>query len=479
MVNINPILLTDSYKLSHHLMYPHDTRSFYSYFGPRSGGKYPCTVFFGLNYFIQEYLIKHKITREHVQEAKEFCKAHFGSDKIFDEETWLRVVEENNGIYPVKIWSVPEGAILPNGNCFFAMEVEYPYQKLSTHLETLLSNVWAPSTVATNSYYTSILLRTLAKQSATQGFTTEFQEHDFGARGVSSPESAAICGSAHLLISKGTDTISGIKLIHDYYGDPWETIAYSVPASEHSVMTSLGEQGEPIVFSNLLDRFPDGILSVVIDSYNWRRFVNQYSEMFKDKILARNGVLVYRPDSGDPCKVTIEVLESLGKIFGLITNKLGFKVLNPKIRVLWGDGLDSDKTRALLTALLRDRWSTENLVTGKGGGLLQKICRDDQRFAMKLSSRGYEENGQLKHMDIMKNPIDSSKKSMGGRFHVIKDGRFYKTVKQSETTEKDNILQLVYDNGKQLYRPSLAESRKNLIDFHNSMIFNHETELKF
>ncbi len=118
-------------------------------------------------------------------------------------------------------------------------------------------------------------------------------------------------------------------------------------------------------------------------------------------------------------------------------------------------------------------------VTGKGGGLLQKISRDDQRFAMKLSDRGYEDHGQIKHMDIMKNPIDSSKKSMGGRFHVIRDGRFYKTVKASENTEKENILKLVYENGQQFYKPTLAEARKNLIESHNSMIFNLESELQF
>lgn len=477
MVKINPILLTDSYKLTHHKMYPNDTTHFYSYFEPRSGGKHPSVVFFGLSYFIQEYLLNRRITIEDVEEAKDLCAAHFGRSDIFDEETWTRVVKENNGIYPIKIWSIPEGAVLTSSNVFFAMQLERPYEQLSTHLETLLSNVWAPSTVATNSYYSSLLFKMLAKETASEEFITDFQEHDFGARGVTSPESAAICGAGHLLSFKGTDTLAAIKLLHDYYGAPWGSIAYSVPASEHSVMTSRGESGESRVFEHLLDTFPSGILSVVIDSYNWKRFVNQYSEMFKEKILKRNGVLVYRPDSGDPVVITLACLKYLSEIFGYTTNKKGFKVLNPKVRVLWGDGLDSTKTYSLLSQLQMYKWSSENLVTGKGGGLLQKINRDDQRFALKLSQRGFIENGIQSSIDIMKNPIDSSKKSKSGRFHVIKDGLFFKTVKESEETESKNILKLVYDNGEHLYKPTLEEARNNLKLFHNSQIVNPSLEI--
>lgn len=468
--NINPIMLTDGYKLSHPSMYPEDTTKLYSYFEARSGGKYPEVVFFGLSYFIQKYLLENRVTEDHVKEAKHFSKCYFGTDTIFDEKTWLDVVHLNDGIIPVKIWSVPEGTVLLSSNVLFAMQVEEPFVKLGNHLETLLSNVWAPCTVATNSYHSLLTFKKYAEMTSSPEFNPMFQEHDFGARGVSSPESAALCGAAHLLSFKGSDTIAAIKLLHDYYQANYEDIAYSVPASEHSVMTSLGRDGEPTIFKNLLQKFPKGILSVVIDSYDWKRFVNSYATMFATEILERDGKTVFRPDSGDYITVTLEVLEDLAKIFGYTINKKGYKVINPKVGVLWGDALDATKTYNLLNALERAKFSTENIVTGKGGGLLQKINRDDQRFAMKLSYREYKTNGITHSIDIMKNPIDSSKKSKAGRFHVIKERTMYKTVRESDTTSNDNILRLVYDNGKHLYIPTLEECRKNLIESHNSMI---------
>jgi nicotinamide phosphoribosyltransferase len=189
-----------------------------------------------------------------------------------------------------------------------------------------------------------------------------------------------------------------------YYGS--KVCGYSVVATEHSVMTARGPEGEFQVVQEQFDRFPTGILSLVIDSYDWKRFVSEYiGTTLKDRVLSRKGTLVLRPDSGAPVTVMLELLGILEEKFGMTVNSKGYKVLPKQVRVLWGDGIDRNGIIQIMDALEKAGYSIENIACfGMGGGLLQKVNRDVQRFAFKSSEQCREENGVDVWHDIYKSP---------------------------------------------------------------------------
>jgi nicotinamide phosphoribosyltransferase len=280
---------------------------------------------------------------------------------------------------------------------------------------------------------------------------------------VSSVESAGICGAGHLLNFLGTDTVKAMETAMEYYNASLDGLAYSVPATEHSVMSAQGEEGEDALFGDLLKNYPEGILSVVIDTYDYKRFINVIAKKYKDQILARNGKVVFRPDSGEPNTVTLDVLNGLNKIFGSLVNKKGYLELNPKVGCLWGDGLEYDGIRSLLFTLRNNTYSTNNIVFGMGGGLLQKINRDVQRFAFKSSAQF--RNGQW--MEIFKQPLDSSKKSKKGMLRLIRteDGQYMTVESVKANTEhmlRPDEMKLVFQNGVLREDYNFADVRKNV-----------------
>jgi nicotinamide phosphoribosyltransferase len=286
--------------------------------------------------------------------------------------------------------------------------------------------------------------------------------HDFGYRGVSSDESADIGGAAHLVNFLGSDTVPSIQCVVDYYGanKDYSGIAYSVAATEHSIMTALGKEGEVQVVANLLAEYPSGILSVVADSYNIYNFVDVFvGKTFKDEILKRDGVFVVRPDSCDPTHPTPEslmvwIFESLWINFGGTVNSKGFKVINPKIRVLWGDGINKTGIEKILQSTKEAGFSIENIAAfGMGGGLLQKINRDTQRFAFKSSAQ--KRYGVW--YDIQKQPKDTTKTSKKGKLKLIHINGVYQTV--SQDADGDDILQTVFENGRMVKEYSFDEIR--------------------
>jgi nicotinamide phosphoribosyltransferase len=213
-----------------------------------------------------------------------------------------------------------------------------------------------------------------------------FKLHDFGYRGVSSEESAAIGGAAHLVNFKGSDTLAGILMLNAYYS-PSEFPGYSIPASEHSTMTSWGEDHELDAYANMLVQYPTGMVSIVCDSYDIKNAVtNLIGKKLKDNVLGRYGVTILRPDSGDPVPVMIEVLESLEASFGVSRNAKGYKLLNPMVRVIQGEGNNPAAIRRMLDTLRWREWSADNIAFGMGGGLLQQVNRDTQQFAFKCSA---------------------------------------------------------------------------------------------
>lgn len=467
----NIVTNTDSYKLTHHKMYVPGTQRVLSYFESRLGATFNKTVWFGLQYDLIEYLQGKVVTPEGIEWGRELAQAHFGSADIFNEKMWRHILEKKAGMLPLRICSVPEGTPVDVSNVLMTVEnTDEECAPLTNHCETLLSNLWAPSTVASLSREVKILLKWYNDQTSDAPGAVNFGLHDFGQRGVTSPESAGIEGAGHIVNFLGTDTVLAMETAHDYYGANLAGLAYSVPASEHSVMTALGPEGEFNIFDNLLTEFRKGILSVVIDSYDYRRFISVYAKKLKDKILTREdiclpdgtviqpGKTVFRPDSGEPVSTTLEVLDLLDKVFGHTVNSKGYKVLCNRVGVLWGDGIDYHGIRNILHAMKAAGWASDNIVFGMGGGLLQKINRDTQRFAFKSCAQ--KRNGEW--YDVFKKPLDASKASKRGRLKLIreKDGTFH-TVGENERPEMFNWLIPVFENGVILKRYTFDEIRAN------------------
>ncbi len=280
----------------------------------------------------------------------------------------------------------------------------------------------------------------------------DFVLNDFGFRGVSSVESAGLGGSAHLVNFSGSDTVYASAFAKRYY-DAKRVYGMSVPATEHSIMTLKGAAGESEIFENVLSAYPDGILACVSDSYNIFNAVGElWGKELKDKVLQRNGTLVIRPDSGDPVTTLLKVFEILFDRFGFTTNEKGYRVLPKQVRVIQGDGIDYESIQSIYAALKADRVSSENLVLGMGGALLQKVNRDTQKFALKCSYA--EVNGEK--VDVQKSPMEmdehgqltkSFKSSKAGRLKLVRTAHGLKTVSESNSSGED-VMETVFENGK-------------------------------
>lgn len=463
----NLVTLTDSYKLGHHNMMLPGTECTVSYFEARVGARYDHTMFFGLQYLLKEYLTS-PVTKEDIDKAEHLVKAHLGPDFVFDRSRWDHIVEQHGGKLPVFIEAVPEGTVVPVGNVLMQVSNTDPKCAwLTNHLETLLTHVWASSTVATKSFYVKKFLERELEKTCDVGAAfagLPFMLHDFGMRGVSSMESAGIGGLAHLISFMGTDTVIALETASDYYGAT-SAVGFSVAATEHSIMTAGGEEGEESVIQHVLDRHPKGILSVVSDSYNYKNCVEiLWCKKFKDQVLGREGKLVIRPDSGDPMELMPWTLDTLGDAFGYTVNTKGYKVLNPKVGVIWGDGIDFEMLCKIVWVCEDRKWSAENLVFGMGGGLLQKANRDIQRFAFKACAQ--LRGGKM--VDVYKNPTDASKKSKRGVQKLIRlstDGNQYKykTVRADNPIfeNEPNVMVPVLYNGLLLKDWTFEEVREN------------------
>jgi len=453
---MNILLLTDSYKVTHYKQYPPNTEKVYSYFESR-GGVYPTVCFFGLQYFIKKYLEGKVVTKAKIDEAEAIFKDHFSNDDMFNRAGWEYILEKYEGRLPVRIKAAPEGTVMPYRNVLMTIENTDPNcYWLTNYLETLLVQVWYPTTVATQSYHLSKIIGKYLEQTGTPA-DMPFKLHDFGFRGVSSVESAGIGGAAHLVNFQGTDTLQALQTIRQYYNTNM-VAGFAVPASEHSTMTSWGRAHEADAYRNMLEQYPTGIVSIVSDSYDIYNAAKEiYGKQLKELILERDGNLVVRPDSGDITEVIFKLLDILGDAFGTSINDKGYKVLHPKVRILQGDGMDAEAIEALLEVVTKAGWSADNLVFGMGGGLLQKVHRDTQKFAFKCSWA--EINGEGR--DVYKDPItDKGKKSKKGRMKLILDEKGnYKTV--GENVVGNDLLETVFENGVCLKEYSFEEIRTN------------------
>lgn len=467
----NTLLCTDVYKLGHMLQYPPGTTKVYSYLQARSDKELPETVFFGLHYYLQKYLAQGFVRAD----ADEFYDIYASILGPVPDGVRSRIEALLDiGYWPVEIKAVPEGEVMPVRNVLMTITNTHPeFYWCVGYLESLLLKVWNTITVASYSLKLRRLVHRFAQQTCDNFDHLPFQVHDFGYRGVSSEETAELSGAAHLLNFLGSDTVPAVKFLRDYYEAVWP-IGLSVPATEHSVMCSYGPENELEAFSHILDVYPNGIVSIVSDTYDLWKVLTEYGPKLHKKIMARDGRLVFRPDSGDPqsiicgTPVSSHIAESMGALellwqtFGGTTNSKGYRVLDSHVGLIYGDGFFFDRFDSVLSEMERQGWASSNLVVGIGGLLLQAHSRDELGFAIKATFA--EIDGRQR--ELFKDPVtDSKKRSHKGMLRLTKlgPGQFI-TYDQQGYSSEGGYLKPVYRDGKILTTYTLEEIRNRLTE---------------
>lgn len=434
----NIILNSDSYKYSQWVQYPPGTEYVYSYIESR-GGIYDKLVFFGLQAFLREYMTT-PVTSEMVRQARDFMAMH---GEPFNEEGWNYIVNVHGGVLPVEIKAVDEGTVMrPKQILLSIVNTDAKCYWLTSFLETaLLRAIWYPTTVCSNSYHSKEIITEFLELNGSPELI-DFKLHDFGARGVSSLESAALGGMSHLVNFMGTDTVSGILAAMEYYDA--QVCGFSIPAMEHSTVTSWGREHEVDAYRNMLKHYAKAgkILACVSDSYDIREACKMWGTELIDEVKASGAVVVVRPDSGDPVQVVLDCVRILDQYYGHTVNAKGSKVLN-NVRVIQGDGISHEMIHAILAVLHMGGYSSDNVAFGQGGALLQIVNRDTMEFAMKCSAAMI--NG--KWTEVYKDPVTSKmKKSKKGRMMLVtEEGKFVTKVLEYGVDITDHLVRRFMD----------------------------------
>lgn len=459
---ISAILRTDSYKFSQWVQYPEGTTHISSYIESRGGE--PESVFFGLQAFMKEYLTG-QITMGDIDFAERVITAH---GLPFNRAGWEVIVKEYGGFLPVEIQAVPEGTVMETHNVQVQVVNTDPrLWWLTSYLETaLLRAVWYPSTVATKSRkMKKIIARYLSETSDVPVMDQlMFKLHDFGARGASSTETAVLGGMSHLVNFMGTDTFESVIGVMAYYNTD-EVVGFSIPASEHSTITSWGREHELDAYDNMLNKFggPGKLVACVSDSFDiYAATRDLWGGVLKDKVLAMGGTLVVRPDSGDPETVPVEIIKILAEKFGTTINSKGYKVLPSSVRVIQGDGINEHSLPHILANLKAAGFSADNIAFGMGGGLLQAWNRDSLKYAMKASAIRVREGGWV---GFSKDPVtDHGKRSKEGRLGLVYECGIgscgFRTLPEEVANERGNLLRTVFKNGKILVEDTFQAIRE-------------------
>lgn len=479
----NPFLLTDYYKVGHVFQYPKNTTLVYSNLTPRSS-RLPNTdemVFFGLQYFIKEYLQqyfnenfflqpKEKVINEYKRRIVTSLGDHLPTYQHLESLHDL-------GYLPVEIKALPEGSLVPmRVPCLTIVNTKPEFYWLTNFLESILSAIiWQPCTSATIAYQYRKLLNKYAIETGMPLDFVQWQGHDFSFRGMSSLESAITSGMAHILSFSGTDTIPAIDALEAYYNADAdkELIGGSVAATEYSVMCSGSKDGELETFNRLITEvYPSGIVSIVSDTWDLWKVCTAYVSALKEKIVARNGKVVIRPDSGDPVKIICGdpdgkteaerkgVVELLWDVFGGTITDKGYKLLDGHIGAIYGDSINLQRAEAICEGLKQKGFASQ-CVFGIGSFTYQYNTRDT--FGMAMKATYVEVNGEGR--EIFKNPItdDGTKRSATGLLQVKKENEKYVLHdKASWEEEKDSELKTVFKDGKLVKDFSLREIRERL-----------------
>jgi len=471
---MNLILDTDSYKPSQWLQQPPGMKYQFSYIESRGSQgddniyddpnrplRIPETVFFGLQIKLMDWEAN-PVTQDDIEEAEAILTAH---GVPFYREGWQYIVDKHKGRLPLKIKAVPEGMVVPTRNVLVSViNTDPKCFWLVSYIETaLLRAVWYPTTVATISWRIKNLVRNFMQDTSDSVEGLDFKLHDFGARGVSSKESAGIGGAAHLVNFMGTDTLEALLVARKYYDA--EMPGFSIPASEHSSMTTWGRDREPDAYRNMITQFAPKypIIAVVSDSYDIEYAAREiWGKELKQVVIDSGSTVVIRPDSGDPTQMVLVVLRELGKAFGYTLNTKGYKVLPPYIRVIQGDGIDEGAIRYILQAMKLNKWSTDNIAFGMGGALLQHCDRDTLKFAMKASAAYIGEEW----VDVYKEPVsDMGKISKKGMFTLLRNresGDFSTASNEVAHPLLADVMETVFYNGEVVRKYSFDEVRENV-----------------
>ena len=494
---INPLLAIDFYKADHRRQYPQGTTKVYSNFTPRSNilyrGDMDKVVVFGLQMFIKDFLIKswnegffQRDRDEVVNEYQTFMDCTLGQGAIPVEH----IVELHDlGYLPIEIKALDEGELCPMKVPVLTItNTDDRFFWLVNYLETVMSTeLWKPMTNATIAYEYRQVLEEFADKTGASKEVIIFQGHDFSARGLSNREDGYKSGVAHLTSFAGTDTVLAIQGAKDFYNADYtkELVGTSVPATEHSVMCMGTKEAEIETFRRLIiELYPTGIVSIVSDTWNLWKVLTEYTVELKEEILNRqpNAIglskVVFRPDSSDPAHIIcgnpymsegtpefLGAVEILWNIFGGTTNEKGYKTLNQKVGLIYGDSITLERQREILQRLADKGFASDNIVFGIGSYTYQYNTRDTFGFAMKATYGVV--NGEARN--IFKDPITDSgtKKSAKGLLFVKRDepdGDYYLIDEVSEAREQseNNNLKPVFRNGKLLRETSLSEIRQKL-----------------
>jgi nicotinamide phosphoribosyltransferase len=455
----NPLLATDVYKMGHMEQYAPNCNKVYSYLIARSDKTFDKTVFFGLNYYLKEYL-SIPLTPSMGEDFLKYRKIILGSNSLKVEQQIRELCAL--GYFPLEIKAVEEGSVMPVKNVLMTITNTNPnFHWVVGFVESLILKVWYSVTVASCCYKYRTLVEKAFEETVGEDlmFLKDFTVHDFGYRGDSSEEGAAISGAAHLISFCGSDTVPSLPFVEqNYNADMQSLIMASVPASEHSVMCSFGRENEFAAFENMLKLYPSGIVSIVSDTFDVYRVLTEFAERLKPIILERDGKVVFRPDSGNPEYIicgdptsqegTNEwkgAIRLLDEMFGSTVNEKGYKVLNPKVGLIYGDGMYLERYQKTLDRMKEMGYAACNLVIGVGG-ILRNHSRDTFGFAIKAT---YVEVNSEKR-EIEKDPVtDHKKKSHKGLLCLTFDDNMeYLTIDQcTEQQEKTGLLQTVFKDG--------------------------------
>ncbi len=469
----NILLHTDVYKFGHMIQYQEGCTKVYSYLTARSDKKFKNVVFFGLQYYLQKYLSK-PISPWMGEQFLEYSEKIVGPNSE-DVKQKIRSLCKL-GYWPIEIKAVEEGTVLPVKNALMTITNTLPeFYWAVGFVESLLLKVWYTCTVATQCYEYRKLVEKFFNETVDEDkhFLKDFTVHDFGYRGDSSEDGAGISGVAHLISFLGSDTVLALPTALHYYNAEYP-VMLSVPASEHSVMCSYGKDNEIDAFKRMLELYPTGIVSIVSDTFDVYKVLTTFCEELKEKILSRDGTTVFRPDSGNPEYIicgdpNAEIgsnehkgcIQLLDEKFGHSINNKGYKVLNPKVNLIYGDGMYFERYETILKRMKEMGWAASNLVIGVGG-ILRNHTRDTLGFAIKATY--VEVNGESR--DIEKDPVtDKGKKSAKGLLKLTFDDYFqkYYTKDQcSQEEEKEGELKTVFKDGKLKNRTNLSKARKNV-----------------
>jgi nicotinamide phosphoribosyltransferase len=492
-VDLKPAHLKDFYKSGHIYQYPDNTELVFSNLTARSSrdDSVDKIVFFGLQYFVKKYLMYEWDVNFFDVEIEDVVDSYkrrmdnaLGKDSVKTDH--LEALHKL-GYLPIEIRAVEEGErVNIRVPCMTIHSTDNEFSWLTNFLETILScTIWPMITSATKAYQYKEILSFYAAQTGGDKEFVKFQGHDFSFRGMFGLEAAMMSGAAHLTSFVGTDTVPAIDFLEEYYGADCEKelVGCSVPATEHSVMCLGGEEDEIGTVRRIInDVYPTGIVSVVWDTWDFWNGVTETLVTLKDEIMARDGKLVIRPDSGDPADIICGThrlltsdldydttpeqkgaIECLWDTFGGTINDRGFKELDPHIGLIYGDSITVDRCRDICKRLEAKGFASTNIVFGIGSYTYTYTTRDQYGFAVKATYA--EVNGEAKNIFKKPKTDDGTKNSAKGLTAVYKDDDCNYILKDEVTWSEFNDCELrpVFRNGVLIRETTLAEIREKLV----------------